>query len=61
MRLAGMMENLLVYPRRMLANLESPGDAAHSGEVLLTLTKRGFRRKTPTVSCKAARWRRGLG
>ena len=31
MRLAGMMEKLLVYPQRMLANLESLGGVVHSG------------------------------
>ena len=34
-RLAGMMERLVVYPERMLANLESLGGVVHSGEVLL--------------------------
>jgi adenylosuccinate lyase len=45
MRLAGMMEKLLVYPDRMLANLESLGGVVHSGEVLLTLTKAGILRE----------------
>ena len=45
MRLAGMMEKLLVYPQRMLANLESLGGVVHSGEVLLTLTKAGISRE----------------
>ncbi|HEX2941819.1 MAG TPA: adenylosuccinate lyase, partial [Rhodopila sp.] len=45
MRLAGMMERLVVYPDRMLANLESLGGVVHSGEVLLALTKAGILRE----------------
>jgi adenylosuccinate lyase len=45
MRLAGMMERLLVYPDRMLANLESLGGVVHSGEVLLALTRSGISRE----------------
>ena len=45
MRLAGMMEKLVVYPERMLANLESLGGVVHSGEVLLALTKAGILRE----------------
>jgi adenylosuccinate lyase len=45
MRLAGMMEKLLVYPDRMLTNLESLGGVVHSGEVLLALTKAGILRE----------------
>jgi adenylosuccinate lyase len=45
MRLAGMMEKLLVYPQRMLANLESLGGVVHSGEVLLALTRAGISRE----------------
>jgi adenylosuccinate lyase len=45
MRLAGMMEKLLVYPERMLSNLESLGGVVHSGEVLLALTKAGILRE----------------
>jgi adenylosuccinate lyase len=45
MRLAGMMEKLLVYPERMLANLESLGGVVHSGEVLLALTRAGILRE----------------
>ncbi len=43
-RLAGMMEKLLVYPDRMLANLESLGGVVHSGEVLLALARGGILR-----------------
>jgi adenylosuccinate lyase len=45
MRLAGMMEKLVVHPQRMLANLESLGGVVHSGEVLLALTKAGILRE----------------
>jgi adenylosuccinate lyase len=44
-RLAGMMENLAVYPERMLANLESLGGVVHSGEVLLALARAGITRE----------------
>jgi adenylosuccinate lyase len=44
-RLAGMMERLVVYPDRMLANLESLGGVVHSGEVLLALTRAGILRE----------------
>ncbi len=44
-RLAGMMERLVVYPERMLANLESLGGVVHSGEVLLALTRAGIMRE----------------
>ena len=59
MRLAGMMEKLLVYPQRMLANLESLGGVVHSGEVLLTLTKAGILREDAyriVQSCAMATW-----
>jgi adenylosuccinate lyase len=61
MRLAGMMEKLLVYPQRMLANLESLGGVVHSGEVLLTLTKAGISREDAyriVQSCAMATWTR---
>jgi adenylosuccinate lyase len=44
-RLAGMMDKLLVYPDRMLANLESLGGVVHSGEVLLALARAGISRE----------------
>jgi adenylosuccinate lyase len=44
-RLAGMMEKLLIYPDRMLANLESLGGVVHSGEVLLALARAGLSRE----------------
>ena len=58
-RLAGMIEKLLVYPRRMLVNLESLGGVVHSGEVLLALTKAGILREDAyriVQSCAMATW-----
>jgi adenylosuccinate lyase len=59
MRLAGMMEKLLVYPQRMLANLESLGGVVHSGEVLLALTRAGISREDAyriVQNCAMATW-----
>ena len=44
-RLTGMIDKLLVYPDRMLANLESLGGVVHSGEVLLALARAGILRE----------------
>jgi adenylosuccinate lyase len=44
-RLAGMMEKLVVHPARMAANMESLGGVVHSGEVLLALTRAGILRE----------------
>ncbi len=44
-RLAGMTRQLVVYPERMAANLESLGGVVHSGEVLLTLARAGISRE----------------
>ncbi len=44
-RLAGMMQRLVVYPERMAANLESLGGVVHSGDVLLALTRAGISRE----------------
>ncbi len=45
MRLAGMIERLVVYPERMAENLESLGGVVHSGEVLLALARAGLSRE----------------
>ncbi len=45
MRLAGMVDQLTVYPEQMQANLESLGGVVHSGEVLLVLTRAGISRE----------------
>src|SRR5690242_3459375 len=44
-RLAGMIEQLTVYPERMAANIETLGGVVHSGEVLLALTRAGISRE----------------
>ena len=44
-RAAGLIERLVVYPQRMLENLESLGGVVHSGEVLLALTRAGILRE----------------
>ena len=44
-RLATMVEQLVVYPDQMAANLESLGGVVHSGEVLLALTRAGILRE----------------
>jgi adenylosuccinate lyase len=61
MRLAGMMEKLLVYPQRMRANLESLGGVVHSCEVLLALTRAGISREDAyriVQGCAMATWTR---
>ncbi len=45
MRLAGMMQRLLVYPDRMKANLESLGGVVHSGDVMLAMARNGIARE----------------
>ena len=44
-RLAGMMQRLVVYPERMAANSESLGGVVHSGDVLLALARAGISRE----------------
>ncbi len=44
-RLAGLIENLLVYPDAMQANLDRLGGLVHSQGVLLALTKSGMSRE----------------
>lgn len=44
-RLAGMMDKLVVYPERMAENIESLGGVVHSGEVLLALARAGVLRE----------------
>lgn len=45
MRLAAMVEKLIVYPDRMLANLNRMGGLAYSQHVLLALTQAGLSRE----------------
>ncbi len=61
MRLAGMMQRLMVHPERMAANLESLGGVVHSGEVLLALTRAGISREDAYAivqRCAMATWER---
>jgi adenylosuccinate lyase len=44
-RLAGVIDNLLVYPERMQANLDRMGGLVHSQRVLLALTQAGASRE----------------
>jgi adenylosuccinate lyase len=44
-RLAGVVEKLVVYPDRMLANLDAQGGLVHSQRVLLALTQAGMSRE----------------
>ena len=44
-RLSGVIENLLVYPETMQANLDQLGGLVHSQQVLLALTQKGASRE----------------
>lgn len=44
-RLSGVMENLLIYPESMQANLDQLGGLVHSQQVLLALTQKGVSRE----------------
>ena len=44
-RLAGVVENLMVYPDAMQANLDKLGGLVHSQQVLLALTQKGVSRE----------------
>ena len=44
-RLAGVIENLLIYPETMQANLDKLGGLVHSQQVLLALTQKGVSRE----------------
>ena len=44
-RLAGVIENLLIYPKTMQANLDKLGGLVHSQQVLLALTQKGVSRE----------------
>ncbi|WP_426956346.1 adenylosuccinate lyase [Muricoccus radiodurans] len=54
MRLAGMMEKLVIYPERMRANLESLGGVVHSQKVLLALTQAGMSREESYAAVQRA-------
>ena len=44
-RLAGVIEKLVVYPERMMANLDGMGGLVHSQRILLALTQAGVSRE----------------
>ena len=44
-RLASVIENLLIYPEKMQANLDKLGGLVHSQQVLLALTQKGASRE----------------
>jgi adenylosuccinate lyase len=48
-RLAGVVENLLVYPENMQTNLDQLGGLVHSQQVLLALTQKGLSRENAYV------------
>ena len=48
-RLAGVIENLLIYPETMQANLDKLGGLVHSQQVLLALTQKGVSREDAYV------------
>ena len=48
-RLAGVIENLLIYPETMKANLDKLGGLVHSQQVLLALTQKGVSREDSYV------------
>ena len=48
-RMAGVVENLLVYPENMQANLDQLGGLVHSQQVLLALTQKGLSRENAYV------------
>ena len=48
-RLAGVVENLVVYPDAMQANLDKLGGLVHSQQVLLALTQKGVSRENAYV------------
>jgi adenylosuccinate lyase len=62
-RTANLIERLVVYPERMLANLERTQGLVHSGRVLLALTQKGMPRETAyaLVQENAMRCWRGQG
>lgn len=59
MRLAGMVQRMIVYPERMRANLDSLGGVVYSGDVLLALAKAGLSREdayTVVQRCAMETW-----
>ena len=48
-RLAGVIENLIIYPETMKVNLDKLGGLVHSQQVLLALTQKGVSREDAYV------------
>src|SRR2546423_7695955 len=44
-RLAGLIENLLIYPENMMKNLDRLGGLIHSQRLLIALTQKGASRE----------------
>ena len=53
-RLAGMVEKLVVYPERMRANLDALGGVVHSQKALLALTQAGMSREDAYAAVQSA-------
>src|SRR5438874_7038811 len=51
-RLAGVVDKLVVYPKRMQANLDRMGGLVHSQRVLLALTQAGLSREDAYALCQ---------
>ncbi len=60
-RLAGLVERLVVYPDAMAANLERLGGLVHSQRVLLALTQKGLGREEAYAAVQAAAMRAWRG
>jgi adenylosuccinate lyase len=61
-RLDGLMAKLVVYPKRMAANLESQGGLVHSQRVMLALTQAGMSREAAYKAVQRhamAAWEKG--
>ena len=59
MRLAGMVQRMIVYPERMRANLDSLGGVVYSGDMLLALARTGVSREdayTIVQRCAMETW-----
>ena len=59
-RLSGVIENLLIYPCAMQANIDRLGGLIHSQQVLLALIQKGRTARMPITMCNVTLWRFGL-
>ena len=60
-RLAAIIDKLVVYPENMRKNLDRLGGLVHSQRVLLALTRKGMAARRPTGWCSATRCADGSG